>query len=315
VRWVKLLVLICTLVIFAEAEAHSYKHHVQSNGHLLKVNSSIVMVFDEQSQSSVFDKNSHKIVPIASITKLMTAMVILDANLSLDEVLTIGEDNFWSRIKSRLKIGTKFTRAELLQLALMSSENRAALMLAKSYPGGLEKFIPAMNAKAARLGMKDTKFLDPTGLDHNNVSTAQDLVKMVVAASGYSVIHKYTTTSSHEVDVGKKSLRYHNTNPLVSSTEWNIGISKTGYIHEAGNCLVMQTVINKIPVVIVILNSRTKSGRVTDAKQIKNWVERQPKKTISKTSLFPLIQPTFSPILSTYVCSPQDSFGLIPTAE
>ena len=278
-----LIFFILMLFFISSANAHTHKHkhkvhHEPVNQHVLKVNSKIVLVFDEQSGSSVFDKNSDKVVPIASITKLMTAMVTLDANLPMDEVISIGTDDLISRIKSRLKIGRQFTRSELLQLALMSSENRAALALARSYPAGYDAFILAMNKKAKELEMNNTEFHEPTGLDHNNVSTAQDLVKMVIAASSYSTIHQYTTTTGTEIEnIGhKKPLKYHNTNPLVSSTEWNIGISKTGYIRDAGRCLVMQTVINDNPVVIVILDSRTKKGRVNDAKNIKKWVEKNP---------------------------------------
>lgn len=278
----RVLVLILCLIFSVSAEARTHhKHkinHEPVNTHVLKVKSKIVLVFDEQSGSSMFDKNSDQVVPIASITKLMTAMVTLDANLPMDEIISIVPDDLISKIKSRLKIGRQFTRAELLQLALMSSENRAALALARSYPAGYDAFIAAMNAKAKELEMNNTEFHEPTGLDHNNVSTAQDLVKMVIAASSYSTIHEYTTTTGAEIDnIGhKKPLKYHNTNPLVSSTEWNIGISKTGYIHEAGRCLVMQTIINDTPVVIVILDSKTKKGRVTDAKNIKMWVEKNP---------------------------------------
>jgi D-alanyl-D-alanine endopeptidase (penicillin-binding protein 7) len=229
----------------------------------------------------------------------MTAMVTLDANLPMDEMVPIGEDNpNIKRSKSRLKVGVCLSRRELLQLALMSSENRAALALANSYPGGLEAFLIAMNLKAAQLEMSHTVFFDPTGLDLRNVSTAQDLVKMVVAASSYSVIHDFTTTSSREVDdVGtRKPLKYHNTNPLVSTSQWDIGLSKTGYIKEAGRCLVMQTVINGSPVVIVILHSRTKRGRVTDAKIIKNWVEKKLPITIKDEMILPPVPPA-SPFL------------------
>lgn len=256
---------------------HSTHKHQRSSSNDPNVKARIVLIFDEENQNSLFDKNSEKIVPIASITKLMTAMVTLDAALPLDEVLTVGSEDLKSTIHSRIKIGTKLTRAELLQLALMSSENRAALTLAKSYPGGLEAFIVAMNDKAEELEMTNTKFFDPTGLDQNNVSTARDLVKMVTAASTYQEIHEYTTTSSHDIDKpgSKKPLQFHNTNPLVSMSEWNIGVSKTGYIRAAGRCLVMRTVINDRKMVIVILNAKTKYIRVNDAKAIKKWVEKK----------------------------------------
>jgi len=275
----KTLLALLALLFFsttADAAHHRHRHH-QPRTDNTKINAQVVLVFDEFNQVSMMDKNSQKIVPIASITKLMTAMVTLDANLPMDEVITIGEDDITGKLKSRMKVGMRFTRAEMLRLALMSSENRAALALAKSYPGGIEAFIPAMNLKALELEMLSTQFFDPTGLDRNNVSTAQDLVKMVVAASSYATIHEYTTTSSHELaNIGrKKPLQYHNTNPLVSSSEWDIGVSKTGYISQAGRCLVMQTMINDNPVIIIILDSKTKKSRINDAKLIKKILEKQ----------------------------------------
>ncbi len=276
-RVLLLALMLCIAFTPAIAEAHSHHHRHYVDGRQPNVKSSIILVFDEQNQKALYDKNSEKVVPIASITKLMTAMVTLDANLPMDELISIGDDDLISKIKSRLKIGRQLTRAQLLQLALMSSENRAALALARSYPGGLEAFIPAMNAKAAELEMTNTQFFDPTGLDHNNVSTARDLVKMVIAASSYPIIHDDTTTSFRVLDNDGKPLQYHNTNPLVSITEWNIGISKTGYIKESGRCLVMQTTINDNLVVIVILHSKTKRGRFNDAKMIKFWVEKHTK--------------------------------------
>lgn len=258
----KLLITLCLLFIST------------TNASELKVKSQIALVFDENNKSSLFDKNSSKIVPIASITKLMTAMVIEDSSLSMDEIIPIVEDNpNIKRSKSRLKINDSFTRYELLQLALMSSENRAALSLGTNYPGGLESFVIAMNNKAKDLDMKDTKFYEPTGLDKNNVSTANDLVKMVIAASNYKLIHKFTTTTKHETQTSKKLLTYKNTNPLVSISNWNIGLSKTGYTKEAGKCLVMQTIINDNPIVIILLASKGKTSRITDAKHVKDWID------------------------------------------
>jgi serine-type D-Ala-D-Ala endopeptidase (penicillin-binding protein 7) len=275
-----LILLCCTLLAFsfqAEAKSHHHKAHHAKRSNSLNVNARIVMIFDEQNQSTIFNKNSDKISSIASITKLMTAMVVLDANSPMDEVLSIGEDQIHvKKSTSRLKVGDKFTRAEMLQLALMSSENRAALALARAYPGGLAECIKAMNEKAEDLGMEHTKFFEPTGLDQNNKSTANDLVKMVIAASSYPEIHKATTTTSHLVDsLQRKQLMYHNTNPLVSSSEWDINLSKTGYISQSGRCLVMRTVINDNMVVIVILNSKTKKSRISDAKRALEWTEKQ----------------------------------------
>jgi D-alanyl-D-alanine endopeptidase (penicillin-binding protein 7) len=243
---------------------------------LLKVISHIALIFDEQTQLPLYNKNAKTVVPIASITKLMTAMVVLDARLPMDEAVSVAEDdpNTIKRARSRLRIGMTFTRSEMLKLALMASENRAALALARSYPGGTVVLVAAMNAKARVLGMQNTRFFDPTGLDSDNVSTAQDLVKMVAAARHYALIHQYTTTATHSVDnLGGRAMRFSNTNPLVRNASWDIGLSKTGFINEAGRCLVMQATINHRPVIIVLLDSWGKRTRVGDANRIKKWME------------------------------------------
>jgi D-alanyl-D-alanine endopeptidase (penicillin-binding protein 7) len=272
-----------TLAIQA-AQADTNRHH-QGNGSsasalhrvsLLKVQSHIALIFDEETQSPIYNKNSQMVVPIASITKLMTAMVLLDAQLPMDEVVSVTEDelNRIRRAKSKLRVGMMLTRSEMLKLALMSSENRAALALARSYPGGPAALVAAMNAKARVLGMENTKFFDPTGLDSDNVSSAQDLVKMVSAARYYPLIHQYTTSSSHSVEGLKgRTMRFRNTNPLVRNASWDIGLSKTGYINEAGQCLVMEAKINQRPVIIVLLDSWGKRTRVGDANRIKKWME------------------------------------------
>src|ERR1039458_1215246 len=242
----------------------------------LKVISHIALIFDEQTQLPLYNKNAKTVVPIASITKLMTAMVVLDARLPMDEAVSVVEDdpNTIKRARSRLRIGMTFTRSEMLKLALMASENRAALALARSYPGGTAVLVAAMNAKARVLGMQNTRFFDPTGLDSDNVSTAQDLVKMVAAARHYALIHQYTTTATHSVDnLGGRAMRFSNTNPLVRNASWDIGLSKTGFINEAGRCLVMQATINHRPVIIVLLDSWGKRTRVGDANRIKRWME------------------------------------------
>lgn len=206
----------------------------------------------------------------------MTAMVLLDANLPMDLELSVDEDelNSIKRARSRLRVGMTLTRNEMLRLALMASENRAALALARSYPGGTAAFVAAMNAKAQELGMQDSMFFDPTGLGSNNVSTARDLVKMVAAARDYSLINQYTTTASHSVDnLNGRTMRFSNTNPLVRNASWDIGLSKTGFINEAGKCLVMQATIDERPVIIVLLDSWGRSTRVGDANRIKKWME------------------------------------------
>ncbi len=242
----------------------------------LRLDSNVALIYDEKSGKSLYHKNDKLVSPIASISKLMTAMVVLDAKLSMNDTVSIDRADV-DRLKgtrSRLELGMRFTRAELMKLALMSSENRAAAALARTYPGGRKAAIAAMNAKAKALGMRDTHFRDPTGLNSDNVSTARDLVKMVAAARQYGLIRKYTTTASHDVDRKKgPDLHYHNTNPLVRSASWDIGVSKTGFISEAGRCLVMEARINKRPVIIVLLDSWRKAARIDDARRIKNWME------------------------------------------
>lgn len=241
-----------------------------------KLRSSIALIYDEQGQHHLYAKNADNVAPIASITKLMTAMVVLDAQLPLDEEISISvqDVDMLKGTRSRMRPGMKLTRGELLKLALMSSENRAAAALARTYPGGTEAAVSMMNAKAQQLGMRDTRFLDSTGLNSGNVSTAQDLVKMVLAARNYEAIHEFTTTPSHIVDLeGYRKMRFNNTNPLVKNASWNIGVSKTGYISEAGRCLVMEAKINRRPVVIVLLDSWGARTRVGDANRIKKWME------------------------------------------
>ena len=243
-----------------------------------KLRSSIALIYDEQGQSALYTKNADTVASIASITKLMTAMVVLDAQLPLDEEISISvqDMDMLKGTRSRMNPGTKLTRGELLRLALMSSENRAAAALARTYPGGTSAAVAMMNIKALELGMKDTRFLDPTGLNSGNVSTAQNLVKMVQAAQRYDLIHQYTTTPSYMVQSGgrhSRPMRFNNTNPLVKNASWDIGISKTGYISEAGRCLVVQARINQRPVVIVLLDSWGARTRIGDANRIKKWME------------------------------------------
>lgn len=268
----------------ALAQTHAHKHHSHKSHHgnaMLDplsphVQSNVALIVDETNQQEIYNKHAELVAPIASITKLMTAMVILDANLPMDEEVSVAVDD-QDRIKrthSRLSVGMTFTRAEMMQMALMASENRAASALARSYPGGMQAAIAAMNAKAKQLGMVNTRFFDPTGLNSDNVSTAHDLVKMVAAARTYPLIHQYTTTSAASVDSSNgREIRFHNTNPLVKNASWNIGVSKTGFINEAGRCLVMQATINQRPVIIVLLDSWGKRTRIGDANRIKKWME------------------------------------------
>lgn len=241
-----------------------------------KLRSAIALIYDENGARALYSKNADTIAPIASITKLMTAMIVLDARLPLEEEISISvrDMDTLKGTHSRMRLGMTLSRGELLKLALMSSENRAASALARTYPGGTAAAVEKMNAKAGELGMKNTRFVDPSGLNSGNVSTAQDLVKMVLAAQDYDLIQKFTTASSHTVDVaGHRPMRFNNTNPLVKSASWDIGVSKTGFINEAGRCLVMQSNIKGRPVVIVLLDSVGKQTRVGDANRIKKWME------------------------------------------
>jgi D-alanyl-D-alanine endopeptidase (penicillin-binding protein 7) len=241
----------------------------------LKLYSNAAMVLDQSTGAVLFEKNAGAVLPIASITKLMTAMVALDAQPSLNETLLIDDDDvdLLKGTHSRLKVGTQLSREDMLRLALMSSENRAASALSRHYPGGRPAFIAAMNRKAQALGLQETYFADPTGLTARNVSSARDLVKMVSVAQHYPLIRQFTTTSEYEVVLGGRSQEFRNTNSLVRSSSWDIGLSKTGYINEAGRCLVMQAWLNKKPTIIVLLDSLGKMTRLGDANRIKHWVE------------------------------------------
>jgi D-alanyl-D-alanine endopeptidase (penicillin-binding protein 7) len=241
------------------------------------VRSSAVLVFDRSDGSTVYARRADQVAPIASITKLMTALVVLDGKQPLDELIEITkEDRARSQgSPSRLAAGAKLARGDLLRLALMSSENRASHALGRSYRGGERAFVRAMNAKAKALGMTHSRFVDPSGLSSGNVSSARDLVKLVVAASRSPTISEYSTATRYEVRVGRSVLEYRNTNSLVKNPSWKIALQKTGYISEAGQCLVMQTTIEDRPVVIVLLNSFGKYTRVADAKRIRQWMESQ----------------------------------------
>lgn len=243
----------------------------------LNLRSSAAVVVDQNSGRTLYGKNTDARMPIASITKLMTAMVVLDAQLPMDEKITIRTEDMdaLKGTHSRLKVGTTLSRHLALQLALMSSENRAAAALARAYPGGLRAFIAAMNNKADSLGMKHTRFVDSTGLNSDNASTAQDLVKMVNAAYSYPMIREMTTTGAYDVAMrgGPRRVQFKNTNMLVRNKTWEIGLSKTGFINEAGHCLVMQANIANQPMVIVLLDSWGKLSRIGDAQRIKKWME------------------------------------------
>ena len=241
----------------------------------LALKSSAALVLDQESGQILYGKNANAILPIASITKVMTAMVVLDANLDAQEAITVTNDDVdWLRgSHSRLQVGAVLTREEMLRLALMSSENRAASALGRAYPGGREAFVLAMNQKAQMLGLSGTHYGDSTGLSSTNVSTAEDLGRLVRAAHLYPRIREFTTTTSHMATVNGRPLGFRNTNVLVSNPGWNIGLSKTGYINEAGRCLVMQATLAGRAVVIVLLDSWGKYTRTADAARIRQWLE------------------------------------------
>jgi D-alanyl-D-alanine endopeptidase (penicillin-binding protein 7) len=240
-----------------------------------KLKSSAVLVVDQSDSSVLLSRHADVAQPIASITKLMTALVVLDAKQPLDQLITITDEETGLPRGgfSRLSVGTTLTRGDLMHLALMSSENRAAQTLGVNYPGGLPALVRAMNAKAGELGMTSAHFVDPTGLSSDNVASAEDLSKLVLAASHNPHIREYSTDERYTVRVRKHMVEFHNTDNLVSNPAWNIIVQKTGYITEAGKCLVMEAVIRGRNVVIVLLDSAGKLTRVADAKRVKSWME------------------------------------------
>ncbi|TDY23308.1 murein-DD-endopeptidase [Paraburkholderia sp. BL6665CI2N2] len=241
----------------------------------LMLRSSVAYVIDQNSGESLFDKNSRAVVPIASITKLMTAMVVLDSKEAMtDQIEVTDEDRDYEKnTGSRLSVGSVLSREDMLHIALMASENRAAAALSRYFPGGRPAFLAAMNAKARQLGMTDTHFENPTGLTSQNVSSARDLVKMVNAAYQYPLIRKFSTDHSYEVYTGKRSLAYNSTNALVRNPTWDIGLQKTGFINEAGECLVMQATIHGRPMIMVLLDSSGKYSRFADATRLRTWLD------------------------------------------
>ncbi|MEK6426177.1 MAG: D-alanyl-D-alanine endopeptidase [Burkholderia gladioli] len=241
----------------------------------LALRSSVAYVVDQGTSEPLFDKNSHSVVPIASISKLMTAMVVLDSKASLAEQIEVTDEDrdYEKGTGSRLSVGSVLSREDMLHIALMASENRAAAALSRYYPGGRPAFIAAMNAKAKSLGMTDTHFENSTGLTVLNVSSARDLVKMIDAAYQYPLIRRFSTDRTYTVFTGKRSLVYNSTNALVSNPSWDIGVQKTGFINEAGECLVMQTTVHGRPIVMVLLDSFGKYSRTADAVRVRNWLD------------------------------------------
>ena len=244
----------------------------------LELKSSVALVIDQDTREVLFSKNDHAVLPIASLTKLMTGVIISGAKLPMDEMITVTQDDVDTEkgSSSRLRVGTTLTRGELLHLALMSSENRAAHALGRTYPGGMPTFVNLMNAKAKMLGMNDTSYVEPTGLSSRNQSSAQDLATLVNAAHADPMLRELSTSTGYQVAVGKRTLHYNNTNRLVKNPDWEIGLQKTGYISEAGQCLVMQTKIAGRKLIMVFLDSAGKLSRLGDAERVRRWVEAIP---------------------------------------
>jgi len=243
----------------------------------LELNSSVALVVDQDTNEVLFSKNDSAVLPIASLTKLMTGLVIADANLPMDEMITITEDDVdvYKGSRSRLAVGTTLTRGEMMHLALMSSENRAAHALGRTYPGGLQNFVRLMNAKARELGMHDTRYVEPTGLLSQNQSSARDLATLVSVAYQRPILRDLSTSPSHELSLGNRTLQFNNSNRLVRNPAWDIGLQKTGYISEAGRCLVMQARVAGRKLIMVFLDSAGKLARVQDAERVRRWVEAQ----------------------------------------
>jgi len=241
----------------------------------LSLKSASALVLDLSTGQALIEKQAGAVVPIASITKLMTAMVLLDAHLDPQEVITITQDDMDSlrHSRSRLPVGTRLPREQALLLALLASENRAAHALGRTFPGGLPAFVMGMNAKAKELGLTGSRFEDPTGLSSSNVATAWDLARILQAAYRYPEIRDFSTRHETTIQAGRRSIQFPNTNALVRNPRWSIGLSKTGYIEEAGRCLVMQAMLANRPVLVILLDSWGKYTRLGDANRIKQWME------------------------------------------
>lgn len=242
----------------------------------LDLRSSVALVIDQDTREVLFRKNDQAVLPIASLTKLMTGLVISEARLPMSEMITITQADVDTEkgSSSRLAVGTVLSRGDLLHLALMSSENRAAHALGRTFPGGLDVFVSRMNARAHALGMVDTRYVEPTGLSSRNQSSANDLAVLVGAAYKEPVLRELSTSHGREIEVGRRTLQYNNTNRLVKSADWDIGLQKTGYISEAGQCLVMQAQVAGRKLIMVFLDSAGKLSRIADAERVRRWVEK-----------------------------------------
>ena len=241
----------------------------------LELKSSVALVVDQDTHEVLLRKNDSAVLPIASLTKLMTALVVSEAKLPLSEQITVVQDDVDTEkhSRSRLKVGTSLSRGELLHLALMASENRAAHALGRTFPGGLVRFVRLMNARAVMLGMKDTRYVEPTGLSSANQSSATDLAMLVAAAYRNALVRKLSTSPGYEVEIGNRLVQFNNTNRLVNNPDWDIGVQKTGYIAEAGQCLVMQVKVSGRKLIMVFLDSAGRLSRLGDAERVRHWIE------------------------------------------
>ena len=248
--------------------------------------SSAALVIDQDTHEVLLSKNERAVLPIASITKLMTGLLVSEAKQPLGEIITITEADVdtLKGTRSRLPVGTQLSRGEMLHLALMSSENRAANALGRNYPGGLERFVSAMNAKAALLGMRDTHYVEPTGLSNQNQSSPADLARLVAMAARDPLLSALTTSPGFEIALGNHFEQFNNTNRLVHEPTWTIGLQKTGYISEAGQCLVMQSRVNGRNLVMVFLDANSRNSRIGDAQRVRRWVEEQGSMTLAHKS-------------------------------
>ena len=249
-----------------------YGLHGQADA--LDLRSSVALVIDQDTNEVLFSKNAHAVLPIASITKLMTALVVTEAGLSMDEALVVAQDDVESTAgsSSRLRLGTQLSRGDMLHLSLMASENRAAHVLGRTFPGGLKEFVASMNRKAHDLGMNDTRYVEPTGLSSDNQSSAEDLTRLVRAALLHPLIRQLSTSPEAVVPVGRQQVQFRNTNGLVRNPQWEIGLQKTGYISAAGRCLVMQAELAGRKLIMVLLDSAGKYSRIGDAERIRKWM-------------------------------------------
>ena len=274
-----------TVKVVKTKPAHTHRHAGPHRRHrapraraarMVALKSSAVLILDPKTKAVLYGKNAQAVMPIASLTKLMTALVVLEAKQDMAEVLAVTDADV-DRLKyssSRLHVGTRLSRAAMLHIALMSSENRAASALGRHYPGGTKAFVAAMNAKARALGMRRTRYVEPTGLSSANVSTPEDLARLVVAAERHALIRRYSTDRQFTIRQGRQRTVYHNTNRLTASRRWKIRLQKTGYISEAGRCMVLHATVAGRPTVMVFLDAQGKFSRAADANRVRAWLAR-----------------------------------------